>query len=278
MLPVKWNGSEWRFRFSLVGPPLQESTPRLKIAPVYSGPVVQVLDASRSVPIAGNLLNPQRGAFTEELKAEQAQMRKNHEERGAAATFLTLDEARANRLATDWSKSVVPAPLNPGVTVLEGVTIAALRPYIDWTPFFLTWEMHGRYPNIFDDPKVGAEAKTLFNDAEALLNRIENEQLLGVRGVAGLFPANSTGDDIEVYGDESRTAPLCTLHTLRQQKPQPEGKPNLALSDFIAPKRERRQRLYRGICPHRRTPHPEHTRHIPERARRLPPHHGPGTC
>ena len=209
----------------------------VKIAPVYSGPVVQVLDASRSVPIAGNLLNPaKREAFTEELKAEQAQMRKNHEERGAAATFLTLDEARANRLATDWSKSVVPAPLNPGVTVLEGVTIAALRPYIDWTPFFLTWEMHGRYPNIFDDPKVGAEAKTLFNDAEALLNRIENEQLLGVRGVAGLFPANSTGDDIEVYGDESRTAPLCTLHTLRQQKPQPEGKPNLALSDFIAPK------------------------------------------
>ncbi len=210
----------------------------VKIAPVYSGPVVQVLDASRSVPIAGNLLNPEKSsAYRAELKAEQAGMRKNHEERGAAATLLTLEEARANRLAIDWSSSTVPAPRNPGITVLDSVTIAALRPYIDWTPFFLTWELHGRYPEIFEDTKVGEEARTLFNDAEALLNRIEKEQLLGMRGVAGLFPANSTGDDIEVYSDESRTAPLCVFHTLRQQKQQPKGKPNLALSDFIAPKR-----------------------------------------
>ncbi|RTY36056.1 methionine synthase [Chlorobium phaeovibrioides] len=209
----------------------------VKIAPVYSGPVVQVLDASRSVPIAGNLLNPEKSsAYRAELKAEQAGMRKNHEERGAAATLLTLEEARANRLAIDWSSSTVPAPRNPGITVLDSVTIAALRPYIDWTPFFLTWELHGRYPEIFEDTKVGEEARTLFNDAEALLNRIEKEQLLGMRGVAGLFPANSTGDDIEVYSDESRTAPLCVFHTLRQQKQQPKGKPNLALSDFIAPK------------------------------------------
>jgi len=209
----------------------------VKIAPVYSGPVVQVLDASRSVPIAGNLLNPEKSsAYRAELKAEQAEMRKNHEERGAAATLLTLEEARANRLTIDWNHTPVAAPRNPGITVLDGVTVRALRPYIDWTPFFLTWEMHGRYPDIFDDPKVGAEARTLFNDAEALLNRIDNEQLLGIRGVAGLFPANSTRDDIEVYSDENRATPLCTFHTLRQQKQQPNGKPNLALSDFIAPK------------------------------------------
>ncbi len=204
----------------------------VKIAPVYSGAVVQVLDASRSVPVVNSLLNPALSpSYIEALNKEQAGLRESHSSNNASKKYLSLADARKNRALL---QPVAYKPLKPGITLLENVTVGELRPYIDWTPFFMAWELHGRYPQILDDGKYGTEAKKLLNDANRLLDRIEQEQLLGLRGVAGLFPANSNGDDIDVYADESRSAVLMTLHTLRQQQEKGAGEPSLALADFIA--------------------------------------------
>ncbi|MEI7934640.1 MAG: vitamin B12 dependent-methionine synthase activation domain-containing protein, partial [Chlorobiaceae bacterium] len=206
----------------------------VKIAPVYSGPVVQVLDASRSVPVVNSLLNPALSpSYIEALKKEQAGLREVHSSNSASKKYLSLADARKNRASL---QPVAYKPMKPGITRLENVTVGELRPYIDWTPFFMAWELHGRYPQILDDGKYGTEAKKLQDDANKLLDRIEQEKLLGLKGVAGLFPANSSGDDIEVYSDESRSAVLMTLHTLRQQQEKSAGEPNLALADFIASK------------------------------------------
>jgi 5-methyltetrahydrofolate--homocysteine methyltransferase len=208
----------------------------VKIAPVYSGAVVQVLDASRSVPVVNSLLNSTLSpAYIAELKQEQAGLRESHASRTSGKKFLSIEEARNNRPALEWNETTLYTPHNPGITLFEDVTAEELRPYIDWTPFFMAWELHGRYPQILDDAKYGLEAKKLFDDANALLDRIEKEHLLGLKGVAGLFPANSTGDDIEVYLDENRKSLFMTLHTLRQQQEKEKGEPNLALADFIAP-------------------------------------------
>ncbi len=204
----------------------------VKIAPVYSGAVVQVLDASRSVPVVNSLLNASLSVdYITALNTEQAGLRESHASNNASKNYLSLTDARKNRAAL---QPVAYKPLKPGVTLLEHVTIGELRPYIDWTPLFMTWEMHGRYPQILNDVKYGKEAKKLYEDANTLLDRIEKEMLLGVKGVAAIFPANSNGDDIDVYADESRTAVLMTLHTLRQQQEKTDGEPNLALADYIA--------------------------------------------
>lgn len=209
----------------------------VKIAPVYSGPVVQVLDASRSVPVVNSLLNPLLSDnYLEKLKEEQSALRRTHEARSAEKRYLPLDTARRNRLSLEWSETMVFKPSKPGITFLERVPVEELLPYIDWTPFFLVWELHGRYPQIFEHPQAGSEAKRLFEDANTLLERIGREQLLGIKGIAGIFPANSNGDDIDIYTDEHRTSVLMSVHTLRQQQEKAEGKPNLALADFIAPK------------------------------------------
>jgi 5-methyltetrahydrofolate--homocysteine methyltransferase len=208
----------------------------VKLAPNYSGAVVHVLDASRSVPVVSNLCNPaQRDGYIAALKEEQEAMRKSHAERTAARKYVSLDAARDNRLAIDWEVATIAKPAQPGVTVLENVTAADLRPYIDWTPFFRSWELHGVYPQILEDEKVGEEATKLFNDATALLDRIASEKLLGIRGVAGIFPANSIGDDIFVYADDERSMIRTVLHTLRQQG-EKHGEANLALADFVAPR------------------------------------------
>jgi len=205
----------------------------VKIAPVYSGAVVQVLDASRSVPVVNSLLNPALSpAYIAQLKMEQAGLRESHASRNSAVKYLSLQEARNNHPALP---ATIYKPLKPGITLFEEVTVSELRPSIDWTPFFMAWELHGRYPQILDDAKYGVEATKLFDDANRLLDRIEEEQLLGLKGVAGLFPANSTGDDIEIYTDENRTSVLMTLHTLRQQQEKGADEPNLALADFLAP-------------------------------------------
>jgi 5-methyltetrahydrofolate--homocysteine methyltransferase len=208
----------------------------VKIAPVYSGPVIQVLDASRSVPVVSSLLNPALSeTYIGQLKKEQEELREGHAARAAGNKYLSLPDSRKNRAMLQWDDTTVYKPLKPGITLLEEVTVEALRPYIDWTPLFLTWELHGRYPQIFDHKEYGEEAKKLFDDANRLLDRVEKEKLLGLRGVAGIFPANSNGDDIDVYTDESRSTVLTTLHTLRQQQEKKAGEPNLALADFIAP-------------------------------------------
>ena len=209
----------------------------VKIAPVYSGAVVQVLDASRSVPVVNSLLNPALSPnYIAELKKEQAGLRESHASRTTSKKYLTLTEARLKLPSLQWDETTVYKPFKPGITLLENITVGALRPYIDWTPFFMAWELHGRYPEIFDHSENGIEAKKLFDDANILLDRIEKETLLGLKGVAGIFPANSSGDDIDVYRDESRKAVLMTLHTLRQQQEKGSGEPNLALADFIASK------------------------------------------
>ena len=209
----------------------------VKIAPVYSGAVVQVLDASRSVPVVNSLLNPALSPnYIAELKKEQAGLRESHASRTTSKKYLTLTEARLKLPSLQWDETTVYKPFKPGITLLENITVGALRPYIDWTPFFMAWELHGRYPEIFDHSDNGIEAKKLFDDANILLERIEKETLLGLKGVAGIFPANGTGDDIEVYADESRKTVLMTLHTLRQQQEKGSGEPNLALADFIASK------------------------------------------
>ncbi len=208
----------------------------VKLAPHYSGAVVHVLDASRSVPVVSNLCNPaQCDSYIAELKEEQKAMRQSHAERTVTKKYISLDAARDNRFQIDWEAETIDKPAQTGVTVLEDVTVGALRSYIDWTPFFRSWELHGTYPQILEDKKVGEEATKLFNDATALLDRIESEKLLGIKGVAGIFPANSIGDDIVVYSDDDRLMIRTMLHTLRQQS-EKHGNANLALADFVAPR------------------------------------------
>ncbi len=211
----------------------------VKIAPNYSGPVVHVLDASRCVPVVSSLINPDETViknFIEKTKTEYANLREMHNRKKGTANLLPFEEARMNRLKTDWTKIRIVKPEKPGVTVLKDFLLEKLKDYIDWTPFFLTWEMKGKYPAIFDDKKYGKEAKKLFDDANKLLDKIIRDKLLTANGVLGVFPANSNGDDIEVYTDENRNGVKRILHTLRTQTKKSDNLPNLALADFIAPK------------------------------------------
>ena len=212
----------------------------VKIAPGYSGNVIHVLDASRSVPVVSNLLNEDKKIkekFSKEIKAEYGKLRENHLKRAEEKNFLSIEKARENHLKTDWNKVKIVKPENPGVTVLQKYPLETIRNYIDWTPFFQTWELRGKYPAILSNQKYGEEAKKLYDDANKLLDEIISRKLLVANGVFGLFPANSVGyDDIEIYTDDSRKGVRRVLHTLRSQTPKSEGLPNLALADFIAPK------------------------------------------
>jgi len=209
----------------------------VKIAPNYEHPVIWVKDASRGVGVASNLLSDAlKAGFLDKIRAEYDEVRARHKGKKAGARLLPLADARANRSPIDWTSYTPPAPLKPGITVFGDYPLDELTRYVDWTPFFITWEMKGRYPAILQDEKVGVEATKLFNDAHALLQRAIKEKLLVAKGVIGLFPANSTDDDIEVYADESRRTLRMTLHTLRQQDEKPPGRPNRALADFVAPK------------------------------------------
>ena len=205
----------------------------VKIAPGYGQPVVHVLDASRAVGVVGNLINPLlKPAFILRNLADQDMLRKKHAAQKAGKPLLTIAKARARRTPIVWNPADIPKPAFTGVRVLENLPLSELVPLIDWSPFFHTWELRGRYPAILDDPK----AKELFDDAQKLLQRIVREKLFTARAVYGFFPANSVGDDIELYTDDSRTKVLTTFHTLRQQMDKPAGQFNHALADFIAPK------------------------------------------
>ncbi|HSP88724.1 MAG TPA: methionine synthase [Ignavibacteriaceae bacterium] len=212
----------------------------VKIAPHYSSPVVHVLDASRSVPVVSNLLSQEKNVkenFSKEIRKEYNQLRENHLKKTEDKKYLSIDKARENKLNIDWSKTKIVKPEKTGVTVLKNYSLEILRKYIDWTPFFLTWELKGKYPAIFKSEKYGSEAKKLYDDANTLLDKIISEKLLTANGVFGLFPANTIGfDDIEIYTDNSRKGVKTVLHTLRSQSPKTDGLPNLALADFISPK------------------------------------------
>jgi 5-methyltetrahydrofolate--homocysteine methyltransferase len=212
----------------------------VKIAPNYSGAVIHVLDASRSVPVVSNLLNEneeERKKYVQSFKDEYAQLRDDYSKRKSDKNYISLEKARENRLKIDWQKTQIKKPNKLGITVLTNFNLETLRSYIDWTPFFMTWELKGKYPSIFEDKNVGSEAKKLFEDANKLLDKIISDKLLIANGVVGLFPANSIGcDDLEVYTDESRTGVRRVLHTIRQQIQKSQREPNVALADFIAPK------------------------------------------
>jgi 5-methyltetrahydrofolate--homocysteine methyltransferase len=212
----------------------------VKIAPNYNSAVIHVLDASRSVPVVSNLLNEneeERKKYVQSFKDEYAQAREDYSKRKSDKNYISLDKARENRLKIDWQRTKIKKPNKLGITILKEFSLETLRSYIDWTPFFMTWELKGKYPTIFDDKEVGPEAKKLFDDANKLLDKIIFDKLLTANGVIGLFPANSVGcDDIEIYVDESRSGVKRVLHTIRQQIEKSKDEPNIALADFIAPK------------------------------------------
>ena len=208
----------------------------VKIAPSYSQATVHVLDASRAVGVVGSLINAQqRTEFAASVRADYDRIRQAHQERGSKA-LMSLEAARAHRLPTEWATADLPVPAFTGVRTIDRMSLRELVPFIDWTPFFHTWELRGRYPGILEDPTVGPKAKELLADAEALLAEIIRDDLLTARGVYGFFPANSVGDDIELYRDLDRQELVTTFHTLRQQMEKPADQFNLALADYVASK------------------------------------------
>ncbi|MDP3920610.1 MAG: methionine synthase [Candidatus Omnitrophota bacterium] len=209
----------------------------VKIDPAYKSAVIHVLDASRTPGVVSRLMNPaSRPQITQETKDNYTRLRKEHEARKSAVAYVSIAEARRNKLALDWRNSAVAKPAHTGARVFRDYPLAEIAKYIDWSPFFHTWEMKGRFPEILESPNMGQQAKSLYADAQALLKRIIDENLLTANAVVGLYPANSVGDDIEIYNDENRKNILAIIHTLRQQTQKPDGKANLSLSDYIAPK------------------------------------------
>ena len=209
----------------------------VKVAPNYSGAAVHVLDASRSVTVCSNLMNRDtRDTYIQTIKDEYEKAREAHLNKRSDKRFVSIEEARSQKLELNLNGAIAPKPKFTGTKVFEAYPLEELVPYIDWTPFFHTWELRGSYPKIFDDKFVGVEAKKLFDDAQALLKKIVDEKLLQANGVIGFWPASSIGDDIELYSDESRTKVLNNIYTLRQQAEKVKGEPYYALSDFIASK------------------------------------------
>ena len=209
----------------------------VKIAPGYPEPVVHVTDASLAVNVVRQLLSKEeKPGFVGEVRRQQQQSREAYEGKKTLKKLLPLEEARNRRTPIDWHTSERAIPGFLGTRVLDEQPLSDLVPVIDWSPFFHTWELKGKYPTILEDPVVGAKAKELFDDAQGLLKEILDNRLLTAKAAYGLFPANSVGDDIEVYADESRSEVLATFHTLRQQHEKPEGDANYALADFITPK------------------------------------------
>jgi 5-methyltetrahydrofolate--homocysteine methyltransferase len=209
----------------------------VKIEPAYSrGSTVHVLDASRSVTVVEALLGRNRDDFAQKLRHEYVEMRERHERSREIKHFVSLEEARANRYQTDWAKADIQAPRMLGVQVFADYDLREISRYIDWTPFFQTWELAGRYPAILEDEVVGEQARSLHSDALSMLEQIISERWLKPRAVVGLFHANSVGDDIELYSEGSRSRILAVTRTLRQQNKKAAGQPNYALADFVAPK------------------------------------------
>ncbi|MEY4930698.1 MAG: hypothetical protein RI909_1422, partial [Bacteroidota bacterium] len=207
----------------------------VKIDPVYSGVVIHVLDASRSVPVASELINPDtRGAFKARIKQEYIDLRKDHEGRQQLKNYIPLDEARKNRTKIDWSQIQFTKPAFTGRKELVNYPLKEIRKYIDWTPFFQTWMLAGRYPGILKDSVVGVEATKLFEEANKMLDEIVANKSLQANGVVAFYPAVNRGDDVELLTNEGQ--PKATFHFLRQQNKKAQNLPNFCLADFISPK------------------------------------------
>jgi 5-methyltetrahydrofolate--homocysteine methyltransferase len=210
----------------------------VKIAPEYKDKAIHVVDASKSVAVVSNIINKEKcDEFLNTINSEYEGIRENYLAGRRENKLISLSEARANKLKVDWSSANIHKPNFLGVKKLVKYSISELRKLINWSEFFITWEIKGRYPAILNDEKFGDEAKKLLNDANILLDYIESNDLIQANGVVGLFPANTINhDDIEIYTDENRKGLVSTLHTLRQQVLHKGGSPNLALADYIAPR------------------------------------------
>jgi 5-methyltetrahydrofolate--homocysteine methyltransferase len=207
----------------------------VKIAPNYGGSIVHVLDASRAVGVVSSLLNEQsKSDFNAKTRADYARLREEHAGKIREKKLLTLEDARANRIAIEWTGYEAPKPDFTGARVISPA-IVELTEFIDWSPFFHVWELRGRYPAILDDPTVGKQARELFDDAQKVLEQIVTDQSLQSRGIFGFWSANSTGDDVDLYADESHPEKLATFYFLRQQMQKPAGQFNHCLADFVAP-------------------------------------------
>jgi len=217
----------------------------VKISPNYHrNQAIHVLDASRAVGVVSKLLSDtERDPYVAEIRAEYEKARNAHFRSEANKQRITLDAARANAFTADWSAFDPVRPAQMGVQRIAAYDLTELVPYIDWTPFFQTWELRGRYPMILEDAKYGVEARKLLDDARAMLDRLVREKWLTANAVFGFWPANTVGDDIEVFAEDGRNAPLAVFHTLRQQIARDPGRSraHVALSDFIAPKDSGRQ-------------------------------------
>ncbi len=222
----------------------------IKIAPSYSGVVTHVLDASLVVGVMGDLMNPAKSqAFEKNLKKDQEEIRVRYAASRGEARFTSIEEARTQKHAIDWETTRIDKPETLGIQVFDNIPLEDIVPYIDWSPFFWTWELKGLYPSILQHAKWGAEARSLMRDAEAMLEDIVRNKRFRARAVMGIWPANSIGDDIEIYGDdERRDDPLWTFHFLRQQREKSDDKTFLCLSDYVAPKTSGRRDYLGGFA------------------------------
>ena len=209
----------------------------VKIAQNYSGPVIHVNDASKSVPVASSLISKEhRDLFMAEVNKDYDRVREQNKNAQSQNKFISMTEARENKLSIDWKKTEIHKPNFLGTKVFEEYDLNEIAEYIDWTPFFHSWELKGSYPKILNDPERGVEATKLFNDAKSMLNKLISEKWLKAKAVIGIYPANTINDDdIEVL-DSTEKKPLCIFHTIRQQTKKPAGQYNIALADFIKPK------------------------------------------
>jgi len=209
----------------------------VKIEEHYSQPVVHVKDASRSVTVASKLLsNTQKQGFVEQIRQEYRDLRENYKGAGSQVEYLSLEEARRNNLKIDWSTSPIYKPAEMGIRVFDDYPIGEIREYISWIFFFLVWQLRGKWPDILEDPKQGEEARKLYDDALRMLDWIEENTILRASGVVGFYPANSNGDDIEVYSGEDRARVVAKFVNLRSQAKKKNGLPNPCLADFVAPR------------------------------------------
>ena len=209
---------------------------------------VHVLDASRAVTVVESLLGSKKEKYVADIKAEYSHLREVHTKKQLAKKLVTIEDARSNHFPIDFKQDDITKPNFTGVKAFSSYSLKEIEAYIDWTPFFQTWELAGRYPNILKDEVVGKEATRLFADAKKLLHTIVEENWLTANGVIGIWPANTKGDDIEIYTDDSRKEVLDVIHTLRQQTKKAKGAYNMALSDFIAPKETRIADYFGGFA------------------------------
>ena len=228
-------GEGFRLPLLIGGATTSRAHTAVKIAPRYSAPVVHVADASRAVGVVSELLGDGAAKYAAGVREDQERIRVDRAGSRERVAKVSLEAARANRTPIDFAVSV-PRPRSLGVRTFDDYPLAELVDRIDWTPFFQAWELKGSFPAILEAPLVGESARALYHDSRQLLDKIVAEQLLHARAVVGFWPANSVGDDIELYADESRSDVRGVVHTLRQQMEKPPGRPNMALADFVAPR------------------------------------------